>query len=388
VTNEFHEVMAEQVESGAMPGLAALIAHAGEVDIVVAGTKDFGDAEPLGRDAIFRIASLTKPIVSTAAMILVDRGVIGLHDAVDELLPELANRRVLRTIESQLGDTVPASRAITVEDLLSSRLGFGMIMAMPGTYPIQAAIEELDLKTVGPPWPPTDADNDEWMRRFATLPLLDQPGTVWRYNTGQHVLGILVERAAGKPLEAALRELLFDPLGMVDTGFWVPPEKRTRFTTAYAPDPETGHLDLLDRADATSWWAHPPAMPNAAGWLVSTIDDFWSYAQMMAAGGVHDGEQVLGRTSFELMTTNRLTPEQCAGNEMFLDAGGWGLGMGAPFEFGNGGFGWDGGTGTSWRTDLSRDLTGILFTQRAMTWPEPPAVFRAFWACADAIAAV
>ena len=110
----FHEVMAAQVESGVMPGLIALVAHGGDVDVVVAGTKDFGDAEPLGRDAIFRIASLTKPVVSTAAMILVDRGVIGLHDPVDELLPELANRRVLRSLDSALDDTVPAARPITI----------------------------------------------------------------------------------------------------------------------------------------------------------------------------------------------------------------------------------------------------------------------------------
>jgi CubicO group peptidase (beta-lactamase class C family) len=117
------------------------------------------------------------------------------------------------------------------------------------------------------------------------------------------------------------------------------------------------------------------------------VDDYHAYFRMLLDHGTRGPDRILSRPAVELMTTNRLTAAQRAGNEMFLDAGGWGLGMGAPIEFGAGGFGWDGGTGTSWRTDLTRDLTGILFTQRAMTSPEPPDTFERFWACADAIAA-
>ncbi len=155
-------------------------------------------------------------------------------------LPELADRRVLRSLESPLDDTVPAERSITVEDLLTFRLGFGALMVPPGTYPIQDAEVELQLGTLGPPWPPPSFDSDEWIRRFATLPLMDQPGTVWRYNTGMQVLGVLLERASGQPLELFLRARLFDRLGMVDTSFSVPPEKQSRLTTAYFPETETG----------------------------------------------------------------------------------------------------------------------------------------------------
>ena len=240
-------------------------------------------------------------------MVLLETGAFRLDDPVTELLPELADRRVLRSIEAELDDTVPAKRAITVEDVLTYRLGFGAVMAPPGTYPIQVAEAELDLKTLGPPWPPTPHTPDEWIRRFATLPLLHQPGEEWMYNTGGQVLGVLLERAAGKPLETFLRERLFDPLGMHDTAFSVPPQRRDRFTTSYKPDPETSACSVLDGVD-DSWWSTLPAFPNTAGWLVSTIDDFWAFTQMLRSGGVHRGERILSEKSVELMTTDHLTP--------------------------------------------------------------------------------
>ena len=214
----------------------ALLARGGDVHVEVLGRAALDDPAPLQRDAIFRIASLTKPIGAAGAMVLVDDGVLSLSDPVDALLPELAGRRVLRSLESGLDDTVPAERPITVEDLLTFRLGFGIIMVPPGTYPIQEAEAELGLMTLGPPWPPPPFGSDEWIARFGTLPLLHQPGAEWRYNTGAQVLGILLERASGQPLETFLRQRLFEPLGMVDTSFSVPVEKRGRFTTAYMPD--------------------------------------------------------------------------------------------------------------------------------------------------------
>ena len=150
-----HDRMAWHVESGQMPGLITLVARNGESHVDVVGTPSFEDSSPLRRDAIFRIASLTKPMSAAAAKMLVDDGVLHLDDAVDHYLPELADRRVLREIGSELDDTVPAKRSITVDHLLSFRLGFGVIMAPPGTYPIQVAEDELQLKTLGPPWPPT-----------------------------------------------------------------------------------------------------------------------------------------------------------------------------------------------------------------------------------------
>ena len=181
----------------------------------------------------------------------------------------MARRRVLRSIGADLEDTVEAARAVTVEDLLTFRLGFGNVMHEGEPYPIEVAEEALDLKTLGPPWPPRQYGPDEWMRRFATLPLMFQPGERWLYNTGALLLGILVERAAGRPLGSFLAERLFEPLGMVDTGFSFSSEQAGRMTAAYASDPESGGLRLLDAA-ADGYWSHPPALADGAGWLLST----------------------------------------------------------------------------------------------------------------------
>jgi CubicO group peptidase (beta-lactamase class C family) len=375
--------MARFVDEGVMPGLIWLVARGSEPHVEAVGTPSFDDARPLRRDAIFRIASLTKPITAAATLILVDDGVVKLDHPAEHYLPELANRRVLRSPASPLDDTVPAVRAITVEDLLTFRLGFGSVMVPPGTYPIQDAEQDLHLMTLGPPWPPPSLTPDEWIRRFATLPLIAQPGERWLYNTGAQILGILIERVTGQPLLEFLRNRLFASLGMVDTDFFVPADKRDRFTTAYVLDAATGKPALLDNAD-DSYWKEPPAFPNAAGWLVSTIDDYWAFVRMIVRRGEHDGAQILRPQTVELMTTDHLSAAQRAQSALFLGAdGGWGLGLRVPAagtaQGPGGGFGWDGGTGTTWRTNRVADLSGMVFTQRALTSPEPPEYFVDFW---------
>ncbi len=308
---ELHHVLSEHVERGDLPGLIALVAHGGSTHVEVIGTRAFGDPDPLPRDAIFRIASLSKPISAVAAMTLVDDGTLALDDPVDDLLPELAARRVLRRIDADLDDTVPATRPITVEDLLTFRLGFGNDMTPPGTYPIQLAEEQLQLATLGPPWPPPPFGPDEWIARLGTLPLMHQPGEAWLYNTGSQVLGVLLQRATGLPLEALLRERLFEPLDMPDTAFSFTPAQRDRMTTAYVPDPDTGAPVLHDGID-DSWWGRPPASPDAAGGLLSTIDDLWAFVQLFLDGGVHRGRRIISEASLALMTTDHLTPAQRA----------------------------------------------------------------------------
>lgn len=391
-----HDRMAWHVDTGRVPGLISLVARNGEPQVDVIGSRRLGDSTPLPRDAIFRIASLTKPIAAAAAMILVDDAVLRLDDPVERLLPELADRRVLRSIDAELDDTVPAERAITLEDLLTFRLGFGQTMAPPGTYPIQRAEADLQLRTLGPPWPPSPHDPDTWIRHFGSLPLLHQPGAAWMYNTGSQVLGVLIERATGRPVQSFLDERLFGPLGMTSTGFSVPPDQLHRFTTAYAPDPAGERLDVLDDAD-DSWWATPPPMANLSGWAVSTIDDFWSFVAMLLGRGMHRGTRILSERSVELMTSNHVPAAQRAAAAPFLsDRVGWGFCMAAsiPHEADGGndplvsgepnGFGWTGGTGTAWYSDPVTGLTGVLFTQRAMTSPQPPEVFTDFWRLAYA----
>ncbi|MCU1456460.1 MAG: serine hydrolase [Actinomycetia bacterium] len=378
-----HAALASHVERGDMPGIVALVARGDDVHIEAIGHKDFGDTEPIGPDAIFRIASITKPIVGVAAMSLVDDGLMALDDPVSRWLPELANPRVLRTLESELDDTVAPVRPITVEDVLSFRLGWGSVMAPPDTYPIQKAERELDLHTFGPPWPPSDLTPDQWIAALGSLPLLDQPGRGWRYAGGAQVAGVLVERVAGAPIGDVLRERIFEPLGMVDTGFYVPAEKLDRFTTQYEPDEATDGLRVLDRPDG--WWSVPPKMPDGNGWLVSTVGDLWAFASMLAA----DGDGLLSPESVHLMRIDRMTAADRAANAVFVgDHSGWGLMMAVPAADGStgipGGYGWEGGTGTSWRTDPAVGLTGIVLTQRAMSSPEPPPVVTDFWTTAYA----
>jgi CubicO group peptidase (beta-lactamase class C family) len=379
-----HDRLVPHVARREVPGLAALVACGDDVHVEILGSLALDDTSPLPRDAIFRIASLTKPIAAAGAMALVDDGVLSVSDPVEKYLPELAERRVLRSLESALDDTVAAERSITVEDLLTFRMGFGAIMAAPGTFPIQDAETELGLMTLGPPWPPPPFGPEEWIARFATLPLMDQPGAVWRYNTGAQVLGVLLERASGQTLEDFLRTRVFAPLGMVDTSFSVPKEKQDRFTTAYFPDFDSGALTLLDPPEG-GWWNEPPAMGNAAGMLVSTLDDFWAFVSMLLADGRHRGQPLLAPGSVADMTRDHLTATQRAAAPPFLEPGmGWGYCMAAPVPSTGKrpvpyGFGWNGGTGTVWTSDPERGLTGILLTQRAMMSPEPSAVAVDFW---------
>jgi CubicO group peptidase (beta-lactamase class C family) len=220
--------MTGHVERGDIPGVVTLLGRAGEIHVDAIGMKAAGGTEPMRRDTIFRVASITKPITAAATMILVDQGKLRLDDSVERWLPELANRRVLCRIDSQLDDTVPAKRSITVRDLLTFCFGFGSVMAMPGTYPIQQPIRDGHLGGDGPPHPVLMPRAEEWIRRLGELPLMYQPGERWTYHTGSDVLGVLIARVSGKSFETFLRERLFDPLGMKDTAFSVPASKLDR----------------------------------------------------------------------------------------------------------------------------------------------------------------
>ena len=227
-----HDVMAGHVQRGAVPGIVTLVSRRGEAQVNAVDAKTSGDGEPIRRDTIFRITSMTKPITAAAAMILVEECKLRLDEPVDRLLPELANRKVLRRIDAPLEDTMLATRPITLRDLLTLRMGLGLIWGSPDRYPIQRGIGELQIVGFGPPNQSTPYDPDEWLRRLATLPLMHQPGERWMYNTGSYVLGVLIARASGQTLETFLRERIFEPLGMRDTAFSVPPAKRGRLATS------------------------------------------------------------------------------------------------------------------------------------------------------------
>jgi CubicO group peptidase (beta-lactamase class C family) len=375
-----HVTMTGYVERGEVPGLVTYVSRRGEEHVDAVGTTAMGGGAPVQRDTIFRISSMTKPITATAAMILVEECRLRLDEPVDRLLPELANARVLRSLDSAVDDTVPADRPISVRDLLTFRLGTGMIMAMPGTYPIQVAMDEARLAQ-GPPSPSIAPGPDEWIKRLGTLPLIYQPGERWMYNTGSDVLGVLIARAAGQPFDTFLRERIFEPLGMVDTGFSVPADKINRLVTSYSTDFATGTLAVYDEA-ATGQWSRPPSFPSGAGGLVSTVDDFAAFARMLLNKGRHGNDRILSRPSVETMTTDQLTPAQKAVSGLvagFFDSHGWGFGVSVVTHRVNiwepvGRFGWDGGLGTSGYSDPHEDMITILMTQRAWTSPAPPDV--------------
>ncbi|HET8840620.1 MAG TPA: serine hydrolase domain-containing protein, partial [Ktedonobacteraceae bacterium] len=341
---------------------------------------------PMQRNTIFRISSTTKPIIAAATMILVEECKVRLDEPVDRLLPELANRQVLKQLDGPLDETIPAKRPITVRDLLTFRMGFGQMMAPPDAYPILKAAHDQQIG-MGPPSPSQMPPPDEWIRRLGRLPLMHQPGEQWMYNTGSDVLGVLIARASGQPLETFLRERIFEPLHMQDTSFSVQEVSLDRLTTSYWRDSGSEELTVYDKASG-SQWSHPPAFPSGAGGLVSTIDDYLAFGQMMLSQGKHNGVRILSRPSVETMTTDQLTPEQKAVSGLFpgfFDSMGWGFGVSVITRRDDiaavpGRYGWDGGMGTSWYCDPREDMTIILMTPCFLASPNPPNV--TFWTLA------
>jgi CubicO group peptidase (beta-lactamase class C family) len=365
--DRLHQAMAARVENGELPGILTLVAQGNDVHVDAIGAMGFGDDRPLRRDAIFRITSMTKPILAAATMLLIEDGRLALDEPVDRMLPELANRRVLQRVDGPLHETVPAHRPITVEDLLTFRPGYGFIVepTFNPPYPVIQRAEELQL-VMAQPDPRTPHDPDEWIARFATLPLMYQPGERWQYNAGSLLLGVLVARAAGEPLGEFLRTRIFEPLGMRDTGFTMPADQTGRLPSEYMTDFSTGKVEEVT-ITGPDVWTTPPPFPSGAGGLLSTLDDYLAFARLLLDRGVHRGRRLLSEASVEAMTTNHLTPEQIAGGGILLHGNGWGYGVAvsvAPDDVSAPGrYGWAGGYGTTWFNDPDRGRVAIAMTQ-------------------------
>jgi CubicO group peptidase (beta-lactamase class C family) len=378
-----HDVMAGHVERGALPGAVTVVSRHGEVHVDVLGTMAMDDDTPMRRDTIFRIASMTKPIAAVAALILVEECRLRLDEPLDAVLPELADRRVLTALDGPLDDTVPARRPITLRDLLTFRMGFGMLLGAPDDYPILAASIERGIES-GPPDPQRMPTADEYMRALGELPLMCQPGERWLYNTPSDVLGVLISRVTGQSLEAFLRERVFEPLGMVDTAFSVPEDKLDRLATGYVVN-GAGGLDLFDKPEGGRW-AAPPRFESAAGGLVGTADDYLAFGTMLLRLGRYGTERILSRPTVQAMITDQLTPAQKAVSGFvpgYFDNLGWGFGVSVvtgrnDVHASPGRFGWDGGFGTTWASDPKEDLVAILLTQRSQ-FPLMNPVYLDFW---------
>jgi CubicO group peptidase (beta-lactamase class C family) len=370
------EVALRHVGDDRFPGLVALVARGPQVHVETLGSLGIGGAA-VARDSIFRIASMTKPITAAATLAIIAEGRTHLDEPVDRLLPELADRRVLRRMDGPLEDTVAAPRAVTTRDLLTFTFGFGMLMEMfmaATPWPIVTAAEDLRLATFVPPNPSLQPDPDTWIANFGKLPLLAAPGERWLYNAGTSVLGVLLARATGEPFPEVLRTRVFEPLGMRDTAFWT--AQTARLATAYRSTPDG--LAVWDAPDGD--WSTPPAFADGSSGLVSTADDLLAFSRMLLSGGA----PVLTAAAAAAMCADQLTAEQRARGGFgcnFFAGRSWGYGQ-AVLD--SGAFGWDGGLGTSWLADPARDLTVIVLTQRMFDTHEPPALHREIQAAAYA----
>jgi CubicO group peptidase (beta-lactamase class C family) len=370
VAERIDGIVARAVEDGQAPGIVAGVSRGDDVHVAVAGSMAL-DGAPMRRDSLFRIASITKPMTAAALLALVQEGLVDLEEPVDRLLPELAERRVLRRPDAPLNDTEPAARPILVRELLTFTWGFGMQGAMflaDPPWPILTATQERELNTLGPPHPGSTPDPDTWMARFAELPLITQPGERWLYQSGSQVLGVLAARAAGTSFEEVLHTRLLAPLGMADTAFHA--VDVDRLVTAYQWD--GGQLEVLDPPGGE--WARPPLFADGGAGLVSSVDDELAFGRMLLRGGSGPSGPVLTADTVTEMTRDHLTPQQRGrvwpGFDL-LDGRGWGLGVSVLPD---GRYSWDGGLGTSWSNVPADDLTVVVLTQRAWDETGPPAV--------------
>ena len=340
------------VTAGIVPGAVVGISHRGEKTLEVAGTTEPGGSDPLTAGAPVRISSNTKPMIAALTLLLAQDGALALEDPVERFLPELADRRVLLRLDGPLDEVEAAHRPMTVEDLLTMRMGFGWVFE--SDCPAVDRATELGLG-FGPPEPQGPPPPDEWVTRFATLPLLEQPGSVWRYELAFAVLGVLLARAADRPLDALLADRLWAPLGMSETGFVADPD---RIVPAFVRTEEG--LELFDGAAATRW-ARPPRFPDGRGGLVSTVGNLLRFAGML----LERGDGLLSPASVAAMTSDHLTPEQRKGPSAatFLNSGGWGYGVGVVETLAGPRYGWAGGLGTLWYSWPEHDLAAVLATQ-------------------------
>ncbi len=356
------------VEAGDLSGAVTLIWRGGEeIQLDLVGRRDLATGAPMTRDTIFRIASMTKPITTVAALMLMEEGKLRLDDPITRWAPEFADMRVLKVATGPLDDTYASPRDITVEDLMTHRAGlaYGFTSIGPIAHAHQRALGDVLDGDMAP---------DDWMKALGGLPLSYPPGERFHYSHATDVLGFIVGRIEGKPLREVLIQRLFEPLGMPDTDFWTPPGKQARAARLYRPKDDFSALEEVPfRAHAT-----PPAFTGGGGGLVSTVDDYLRFARMLLAGGELDGRRYLKPETVAMMRTNRLTDAQREIPFMgipFWAGQGFGLGLSTITDVekqawmgpGNeGAFGWPGAFGTWWRADPKADLILIYLIQNSM----------------------
>ncbi|WP_425127605.1 serine hydrolase domain-containing protein [Burkholderia arboris] len=359
------------VASGRLPGAVTMIYHRGELAHVnVVGSMDVERAKPMREDAIFRIYSMTKPITSVAFMTLVEQGLVALDDPVSSVIPAWKDLGVAVAGARSLGgfQTRPVAREMRMVDLLRHTAGLSYFFQARTN--VDAAYRELALGEPGNP-----GGLDGMIADLARLPLDYSPGDEWNYSVATHVLGYLVETISGQPFADYLKQALFDPVGMPDTGFFVPDDKADRLCACYRPDADGG-LALHDDP-ATSAFLQPPALASGGSGLVSTAGDYLRFCRMLLNGGSIDGHRVLSPKTVELMTINHLpggkTLDQMS-RSTFSEAVYPGLGFGLGFAVTQdlaatmqpgsiGDYFWGGGASTTFWIDPAEELAVVFMTQ-------------------------
>jgi CubicO group peptidase (beta-lactamase class C family) len=363
------------VDAGKLAGAATLIWRDGAVDASCVGWRDVEARRPIERDTIFRIASMTKPITTAAALVLMDEGRFALDDPIARWAPEFAEMRVLQSPSGPLDDTVAAARPITFGDLLTHRSGITYGAFWPG--PLARAYEEALGGDID-----TDVPVDQWIARLAALPLIDQPGATLHYGHSTDLLGVLLARIEGVSLGELLERRIFGPLGMKDTAFTVPQEKRPRRAEPYGFD-VAGRLTKRSAGPGNSFRAERPAdmtFEGGGAGLWSTLDDYLAFARLFLGDGVVNGVRLLRPETLALMTTNHLTAAQrataeVAGLPLFAAGHGFGMSLAVVMEpalaepalcgGGAGAVGWPGAFGGWWQADPN-DRSVLIFLSHNM----------------------
>jgi len=347
---KLRDALQSHIERGRIPGAVAVIARAGQVEFFEAlGRMDPQSGAAMREDAIFRIYSMTKPIVSLAAVMLMEDGLLQMNQPLSLFLPEFANPKV------QAGNQlVAARREATVHDLL--RHTAGLTYGFLGSHPVQQMYEAKNLVDRG-------RTNREFCKLLATLPLQDQPGTWFQYSHATDVLGAIVEVVSGRTLGRFLRERIFEPLGMKDTAFNVHEAEQARVAQPFPKDPDTGEpVTMLDAKVQVPW-------ESGGGGLFGTTQDYVRFVSMMANFGSLGGERLVSRKTVEWMTADHLgaTP---AYNDLLIPGYGFGLGFAVRKEAGMGPqpgslgqYFWSGIGGTSFFVDPAEDIFALLMTQ-------------------------
>ena len=358
-SSELIAALEKPVRAGELAGAAGLVWHRGEMKTVCAGWRDMETNLPVENDTTFRIASLTKPITSVAALMLMDEGRIALDEPIHRYAPEFVHMRVLRSADGPLEDTVDAARPITFDDLLTHRAGFTYASFHRGPIAhayCRALGDEID----------SGLTPDEWIAQLANLPLIAQPGGAMYYGCSTDLLGFVIARIEGTSLGKLLERRIFAPLGMNDTSFLVPRDKRHRRAAAYSFD-DNGKLVWLAAKPGAFLAERPDDMTyeSGSGGLWSTVDDYLKFARLFLGDGEVDGVRLLRPEILAKMMTNQLTSAQRAnsvllGQKPFAAGRGFGLGLSVVLESstkdfmrrGNPGtVSWPGAFGGWWQAD-------------------------------------